>query len=110
VLKLDVEGFEPQVLEGAAHALEARRIKHIIYEDHSPADSAVAPILAAAGYRLFSLGWSMRGPRVEPIAAGALAARYEAPNFIATLAADEVLTRCGPKGWLALQRRTRRCA
>ena len=110
VLKLDVEGFEPQVLEGAAHALEARRIKHIIYEDHSPADSAVAPILAAAGYRLFSLGWSMRGPRVEPIAAGALAARYEAPNFIATLAADELLTRCGPKGWLALRRRTRRCA
>jgi len=108
VLKLDVEGFEPQALKGAARALAERRIKHVVYEDHSVADSEVVPILADAGYRLFSLGWSMRALRVEPIEVGTLATRYEAPNFIATLDPDEVLKRCEPKGWLALRRRTRR--
>jgi FkbM family methyltransferase len=103
VLKLDVEGFEPQALAGAARALAARRITHIVYEDHSAAESDVAPLLRAAGYRLFSLGWSMRGLRVEPIERGALAAPYEAPSFIATVEPEQVLARCGSKGWLALR-------
>ena len=106
VLKLDVEGFEPQALTGAARALAARRITHIVYEDHSVADSQVVPLLRAAGYRLFSLGWSMRGLRVEPIEAGALATRYEAPSFIATVEPEDLLARCRPRGWLALRRRT----
>ena len=106
VLKLDVEGFESRALAGAARALAERRITHIVYEDHSVADSAVVALLRAAGYRLFSLGWSMRGLRVEPIEAGALATRYEAPSFIATVQPEDVLARCRPKGWLALRRRT----
>lgn len=110
VLKLDVEGFEPQALAGAARALAGRRIKHIVYEDHSVADSEVVRMLEAAGYRLFSLGWSMRALRVEPIEAGVLATGYEAPSFIATLEPDEVLARCEPKGWLSLRRRTTRAA
>ncbi len=108
VLKLDVEGFEPQVLKGAERAITGRRIKHIVFEDHSVADSEVVRILGDAGYQLFSLGWSMRGLRVEPIKVGNLAPRYEAPSFIATLEPDEVLDRCRPSGWLALRRRTRR--
>lgn len=110
VLKLDVEGYEPQVLKGSSRALAGRRIKHIVFEDHSIGDSEVARILSGAGYRLFSLGWSMHGPRVEPVEVGSLATRYEAPSFVATLEPDEVLDRCRPRGWLALCRRTKRCS
>ncbi len=109
VLKLDVEGFEPQVLRGAERALIGRRIKHVVFEDYSVADSEVVRILGSAGYRLFSLGWSIRGLRVDSIERGNLATRYEAPSFIATLEPDEVLAHCRRKGWLALSRRTRRC-
>jgi FkbM family methyltransferase len=109
VLKLDVEGFEPQVLRGAERALLERRIKHIVFEDHSVADSEVVRILGGAGYRLFALGWSMRGLRVESIEVGNLATRYEAPSFIATLEPEEVLARCQPRGWLALRCRAMRC-
>lgn len=109
VLKLDVEGFEPQVLRGAERALRERRIRHIVFEDHSVADSEVVRILGGAGYQLFALGWSMRGLRVEPIEAGNLATRYEAPSFIATWEPEEVMARCRPRGWLALRRRAMSC-
>jgi FkbM family methyltransferase len=111
VLKLDVEGFEPQVLRGSARALTERRVRHIVFEDHAIADSETVRALREAGYRLLSLGWSMRGPDVRPVEVGSLATAYEAPNFIATLAPDEVLTRCRARGWWVLTRRlARRCA
>ena len=34
ILKIDVEGAEQAVLEGAANALNERRVRHIIFEDH----------------------------------------------------------------------------
>ncbi|MEJ5277185.1 MAG: FkbM family methyltransferase [Thermogemmata sp.] len=108
VLKLDVEGYEPQVLKGSVHALTERRITHIVFEDHSVADSEVVRILNSTGYRLYSLGWSMRGLRIAPIAIGSLATCYEAPSFIATLDPDEVLTRCQQRGWRSLRCQIRR--
>ena len=108
LLKLDVEGFEPQVLKGWERAIASRRVKHIVFEDHSIAESEVVRILTAAGYRLFSLGWSMRGPVVKPVDVGSLATRYEAPNFVATLHPDEMLARFRPRGWRALRCQTRR--
>jgi len=105
LLKLDVEGFEPQVLRGSARTLAARRIRHIVFEEHSIAGSDVVRILTAAGYRIFSLGWSMRGPQVQPVEAGSLATWYEAPSFIGTLEPAEVLARCQPRGWLVLSNR-----
>ena len=102
VLKLDVEGFEPQVLRGSVRALAGRRIRHIVFEDHAIAGSEVVRFLREAGFHLFSLGWTMRGLAVQPVEAGSLATKYEAPNFIATLEPNEVLARCQPKGWLVL--------
>jgi len=104
VLKLDVEGFEGAVLKGAARALREQRIRHILFEDHRPQPSGVVRDLQGAGYRVFSLGWAMRGPVVRPVDAAALAKAYEAPNFIASTRADEVMARCSPRGWLVLSR------
>jgi len=35
LLKIDVEGFEAKVLKGAQQLLSQRRLRHIIYEDHT---------------------------------------------------------------------------
>jgi FkbM family methyltransferase len=105
VLKLDVEGFESAALRGAARALRERRIRHILFEDHQPQPGEVAGELQRAGYRVFSLGWSVGGLVVRPVDAAPLAQAYEAPNFIASTHPDEVIDRCSARGWLVLSRR-----
>jgi FkbM family methyltransferase len=104
VLKIDVEGYEPQVFEGASRTLAERRIRHVVFEDLAVDESEAVRMLRAAGYRLFSLGWAMNGLKLQPIEAGSLSKGYEAPNFIATLEPDDVLARCSPRGWKSLRR------
>ena len=103
VMKIDVEGHELEVLEGAAQALHARRIRHIVFEDHKGAASAPMALLRRAGYDIFSIGWSMRGPVLAPAAAGSLATSFEAPSYLATTEARTSIDACRPAGWLTLQ-------
>ena len=102
VLKLDVEGFEASVLRGAQQLLSERRLRHIVFEDHDVERSQVVGILKASGYRLFAVGWRMRGLVLGPIERGPLAAPFEAPSFVATTAPEDVITRTAPRGWQVL--------
>jgi FkbM family methyltransferase len=104
VMKLDVEGFEPQVLAGAQRTIAQQGIRHIVFEDHDVTNSAVVQLLQQAGYQIFAIGWAMRGPTIQPLAAGSLAKDYESPNFVATLAPDEVSARWQAPGWRVLRR------
>lgn len=103
VLKLDVEGHEPQVLAGASGTLQARRLTHIVFEDHDVARSEAVRMLRDAGYQLFALGWSMRRLRLAPLGAGVLSHAYEAPSFVATIDPEAVLRRCQAPGWRVLR-------
>ena len=105
VLKLDVEGFEASVLRGAKQLLAERRLRHIVFEDHDVERSEVVGILKASGYRLFALGWRMKGLVLGPIERGPLAAPFEASSFLATLAPDDVIARTSPRGWRVLNAR-----
>ncbi len=103
VMKIDAEGGELDVLAGARGALEERRIRHIVFEDHSGPSSDVMRVLRNAGYEIFALGWTLRGLRIAPAVHGPLAAPYEAPSYIATLSAGEIHARCDPAGWTTLR-------
>ena len=103
LLKIDVEGFEAQVLAGARRALAERRIRHIVFEEHDPQSSLAITTLRAAGYQLFALGWSLRHLRLEPFTGRPASHGYEAPNYLATLDADAALTACAPAGWKVLR-------
>ncbi len=102
VMKMDVEGFEAHVLRGAKTLLDSKRISHIVFEDHQIRTSEVVRILQASGYEVFSLGWSMRGLKLQPVEVGSLATRYEAPNFVATTQTAYLRTLCEPRGWRIL--------
>jgi FkbM family methyltransferase len=104
VLKVDVEGHELAVLHGAAEALRAQRITHIVYEDHVGPTSAVTAHLRDLGYTIFALGWTLTGVRLVPAEHGRAAAEYEAPNYLATLEPADAQRRCAPRGWRVLRR------
>ena len=72
------------MLAGARRALGEGRITHVVFEDHVGADSAVARTLIANGYRILSVGWSVRGLRLGEDPRERLATPYEAPSFVAS--------------------------
>lgn len=58
LVKIDVEGFEPQVFESLAPALAARAIEAIVFENHPSQREAFAQILSAVqgcGYRVLAI-------------------------------------------------------
>lgn len=102
VLKLDVEGHEFSVLNGARNVLQSR-VRHILFEDHEGPNSPSVALLRELGFSLFSLGWSMRQLLVYPVEHFARTSGYESPNFVATRDESEVLTKCDPRGWQVLR-------
>src|SRR5262249_43136679 len=104
VMKLDVEGGELQVIYGARRTLRAG-VRHIVFEEHRGPGSDAMRYLESIGYTIFAIGWSIRGPKLGPLSGARLAAPYESPNYVATLAPDDVQRRCARSGWLTLSRR-----
>jgi len=104
VLKVDVEGHELGVFQGAATALAQHSIRHILYEDFEGRRSAATRFLESFGYRVCSIGWSMRGLNVTTKTGGSLARDYEAPAYLATLNEEDALSRCSTPGWNVLRK------
>ncbi len=103
VLKADVEGHELSLFRGAAEALRAGRIAHIVFEDHGGADSPVAGFLRDFGYTLFEIGWRLGGPVLESLGSGTHRP-YEAPSYLATRHPQLAIDRCRTGGWQCLRR------
>lgn len=96
VLKIDVEGYELEVLKGSS-----LNFRHIIFEEHDLNRSTVIPYLLARGFSIYSLGWSLRGPKIAPGIAQ-LVTPYEATSFIATKDAAQLVAKLSPHGWRSL--------
>lgn len=105
VMKLDVEGAELGVLTGARRALGDGRVTHIVFEDHVGAESPVARMLVANGYRIFAIGWSVGGLQLGEDPHERLTTAYEAPSFVASLAPQDVIDVCRAQGWKTLSQR-----
>jgi FkbM family methyltransferase len=103
-LKLDVEGAEISVLEGARQSLAQGRIRDILFEDHRDGDSPTARFLATHGYHLFSIGVQLRGPWIGPDPSRRPPLRpWDSPNRLATLDPERALARMNRRGWDCLR-------
>jgi FkbM family methyltransferase len=103
VLKIDVEGHELGVLEGARRLLEDRRITHIVFEEHHAAGSAVIAHLQDAGYTVWHIAKTFFGPSIVEQGMAAPSSTWESPCFLATADPHQARHRLTPRGWRALR-------
>lgn len=111
LLKIDVEGHELAVLEGASRILAQRRVRDILFEDFNPQPSAVTSFLQAAGYQVLGLFHAWRKPMLLTLEKRATVARpgFET-NFLATCDPGRACERFASAGWKCLRIRARRKA
>ena len=102
VLKIDVEGAEPEVLRGAKHLLRDHRVRDVIFEDHEGDGSESFRILREAGYQVFSIGRTVRGLKLGAPNEKSCAP-YEAPSYLATVCPEDAVVKCESKGWRCLR-------
>jgi len=109
LIKLDVEGWEVEVLRGAARLIGERRVRDLIYEDFAAQPSAATRLLEEAGYSVFRLETTRWRPGLRP--RGEWAQRPPEPatcNYLATAAPERARDRFRPTGWRCLRIRARR--
>ena len=105
VMKVDVEGHEAQVFQGAKKLLAAGRVRDIVFEEHSPYPTAVTGLLESAGYTLFVLDQAPSGPVAAPVTEFAERRLQDAPNYLATREPARALDRLRKRGWATLSPR-----
>jgi FkbM family methyltransferase len=104
LLKVDVEGFEAEVLGGARHALARRAIRHVIYEAHECERSALHGLLTAYGYSIFGIGHDLFGPKLTVgTAPPRVDRRWESPSYLATLEPEKAALALRTRGWRVLR-------
>ncbi|UTI62612.1 FkbM family methyltransferase [Paraconexibacter antarcticus] len=99
LLKIDVEGHEPEVLRGAVGLLQSGRVRDLVFEDHDPYPDASTRLVEEAGYQLFALSNDLFGVTVEgPTERGEMSA-WPGPSYLATRDPERALARMRPRGW-----------
>lgn len=109
VLKLDVEDYEAEVLQGAERLLGERAIRDVIFEDLGRGRSDAAPLLESHGYTIYALHAAWSGPTLT---AQRDWQRSPVPpdfthNYLATLDPARAEQRLRRRGWRSLRLRPR---
>jgi FkbM family methyltransferase len=104
LLKLDVEGHELAVLEGAERLLRRGGVRDIIFEEHAMPPTAVTEMLSEYGYSIFYLDKRLLGPKAVPISEKFARRSGEAPSYLATLDPERAQACLSARGWSVLRR------
>lgn len=102
VMKIDVEGFELDVLLGASQLFGEKRIRDCVFEEHRSFPTPVTDWFQARGYALFRIDRQFSGPRLLPPDSTIPRNYWTATNFLATsdpLRAQHVFSK---RGWRCL--------
>lgn len=104
VLKIDVEGHELEVLQGASELIKRDRIRDIIFEEHASYPSAVTLFLEAHGYTIFRIGKGFWKPLLKsPMVSQLNCLPYwEPPSYLATKDPSRIVKRMQRRGWYSL--------
>lgn len=103
LLKIDVEGHEAAVVQGAHELLRTNRIRQIIYEDHDLGRGKLPGMFQRYGYSVYSIGETFWGPTLRTLDQTiALDISWQSASFLATLErpVPDIMRR---KGWHVLR-------
>lgn len=99
LLKIDVEGHELKVIQGAERLLGQKRVRHVIYEDHTQGKSGIPEILLRHGYTIYSIGHTLFGLELMDFGKKiVLDTSWESPSYLATIDPEDVKAQIS-KGW-----------
>jgi len=102
VCKIDVEGHELDVLEGAKKTLKRKGIRDIIYEDFNAQPGPVAQLLRLHGFEIFRLVERWLKPVILPLEASSGNGVFFSYNYLATLDPHRAANRFRIPGWRCL--------
>jgi len=103
VLKIDVEGHELKVLEGASELISKQKIRDIIFEEHNNYPTPVTQRLESNGYTIFRIWKGFWKPLLKN-PENKLVHPWEAPNYLATKQPERAVKRLNNPGYLSLQK------
>jgi FkbM family methyltransferase len=106
IVKIDVEGAELAVLNGALRLLNNRKIRDIVLEDFQPYPSECIDLLRDHSYTIFRVAKSIMGPVIwDPADRNAVyrSLPWEPVNYIATFDPNRLALRLRPRGWFCLR-------
>jgi hypothetical protein len=102
VCKIDVEGHELSVLEGADETLKRRAIRDLVFEDFNPQPSDVSKLLREHGFHIFELHERWLKPILKELnATGAIEPGFSY-NYLATQNPERAAERFRSVGWHCL--------
>lgn len=108
VVKVDVEGWELSVFQGAEQILAQHRIRDIVFEDFEAFPSESVKFLQSKGYTIFRLVKKILGPYIwNPLETKApnFLLPYEPVNYLATVDPQRARRLLQPRGWSCLKAR-----
>jgi FkbM family methyltransferase len=103
LIKIDVEGHELAVLQGATRLISRQCIRDILFEDHSGYPSPVSQFLEEHGYTIFRLWKGFWQPQLES-PSKKLIHPWEPPSYLATKDVTRTKQRFNKRGWSSLKK------
>jgi FkbM family methyltransferase len=105
ILKIDVEGHEFNVFQGAEQFLSQHLIRDIVFEEHQYYPSNTTQCLEQHGYQIFRLWKGFWRPLLLPPTDRKIHP-WEPPNYLATLDPERAIARLKKRGWRLFRART----
>lgn len=100
VLKMDVQGYELNVLQGMTRLLERRAVRDIIFEEEAGFPAPTHTFLKSCGYSVFGLQELFAGVRCVPDAQPVFDSIFgQLPNYLATLNPGRAKALLRPAMW-----------
>ncbi|MBE9224274.1 FkbM family methyltransferase [Phormidium sp. LEGE 05292] len=102
LIKIDVEGHEFEVLQGADRLITQQQIRDIVFEEHHSYPTPVTQFLEDRGYTIFRIKKGFWKPLLEPSTKQSTPHPWEPPNYLATKEPSRAIQRMKNKGWSIL--------